>query len=373
MSSFADFPLLSSLHATLTELGLETPTEIQARAIPELLEGRSLVGIAETGSGKTLTYVLPLLHWLKTLENEGSGVTQAARPRAAVIVPSRELGEQVAKVFKTFTHETRLRVRTVLGGSTLEIARRNVGAPFDVLVATPGRLLQLVDIDVVDLSDLRVLVFDEVDQLLDLGFFTDASRIVGAAPATRQMALFSATVPSEVEKKIVGLFSKPPMVIHTRGSHRVVPTLTTRNLEVVDGKRFELLEDLLAERSEGGTLIFANTREQCDKLERLLAEAGQKCVVYRGEMDKNERRANLLAFREGRVKLLIATDLGSRGLDVESVERVINYHLPHQMENYLHRVGRTARAGRPGLVINLVTERDEKLMSQLHRFKARPR
>lgn len=371
MSSFADFPLLPSLQATLAEQDLVTPTEIQARAIPELLEGRSVVGIAETGSGKTLSYALPLLHWLKTLELEGSGVTEAARPRAAVIVPSRELGEQVAKVFKTFTHETRLRVRTVLGGSTLEVARRNVGSPFEVLVATPGRLLQLVDIDVVDLSDLRVLVFDEVDQLLDLGFFTDASRIVGAAPAARQMALFSATVPSEVEQKIVGLFKKPPIVIHTKGSHRVVPTLTTRNLEVVDGKRFELLEDILAEPCEGGTILFANTREQCDKLERQLTDIERPCAVYRGEMDKNARRANLLAFREGRVKLLVATDLGSRGLDVEGVERVVNYHLPHQMENYLHRVGRTARAGRPGLVINLVTERDEKLMAQLHRFKAK--
>jgi superfamily II DNA/RNA helicase len=370
VSSFADFDLLPSLRATLAERGLETPTEIQARAIPELLAGRSLVGLAETGSGKTLTYVLPLLHWLKTLENEGSAVTEAARPRAVVVVPARELGEQVSRVFKAFTHTTRLRVRTVFGGAPMEVAKRNVGAPFEVLVATPGRLIQLLDLEVVDLSDVRILVFDELDQLLDPGFLTDASRIVAAAPPTRQMALFSATMPPEVEALIGRLFEKPPMIVKTRGSHRVVPTLTTSNREVFDGRRFELLQEVLAEPCPGATLIFANTREQCDKLERQLAEAGHRCVVYRGEMNESERRANLRAFREGGVRLLVATDLGSRGLDVEGVERVVNYHLPHQMENYLHRVGRTARAGRSGLVVNLVTERDEKLMSMLDRVKA---
>lgn len=370
MSSFADFALLPSLQATLTEQALVTPTEIQSRAIPELLEGRSVVGIAETGSGKTLSYVLPLLHWLKTLEDEGSAVAVAAQPRAAVIVPTRELGDQVSRVFKTFTHATRLRVRTVLGGTTMEVARRNVSAPFEVLVATPGRLIQMMDNDVVSLSDLRILVFDEVDQLLDLGFLTDATRIVEAAPPTRQMALFSATVTADVEAKILSMYRKPPMVIKTRGSHRVVATLTTSNREVVDGRRFEMLEDVLREPCQGGTLIFANTREQCDKLERQLAESGHRCSVYRGEMNKQERKVNLQEFRDGSVRLLIATDLGSRGLDVESVDRVVNYHLPHQMENYLHRVGRTARAGRPGLVINFVTERDEKLMSMLHRVKA---
>ncbi|MEQ1506772.1 MAG: DEAD/DEAH box helicase [Myxococcota bacterium] len=371
MSSFADFPLLPSLQATLADQGLTVPTEIQARAIPELLEGRSIVGIAETGSGKTLSYALPVLHRLKTLEEEGSPVEDAGRPRAAILVPTRELGEQVSRVLKTFTHTTRLRVRAVLGGATMEVARRNVAGPFEILVATPGRLLQLMDLSIVGLEDVRTLVVDEVDQLLDLGFLTDVSRVVRAAPDDRQIAMFSATVAPEVEAQIVGLFHKPPFVVRTKGSHRVVPTLTTVNRKVVDGKRFDLLEQVLREPCEGGTLIFANTREQCDKIERLLDEAGQACVVYRGEMDKAERRANLEAFRSGQVGLLIATDLGSRGLDLEAVARVINYHLPHQLENYLHRVGRTARAGRAGLVINFVTERDEKLMAQLGRVAAR--
>ena len=369
MARFADFELLPSLRSTLAEQELFTPTEIQTRAIPELLAGRSVVGVAETGSGKTLSYVLPVLHMLKSLEDGGSAVTADGRPRAAVIVPTRELGEQVARVFKGFTHTTRLRVRSVLGGTTFEIAKRNLSGPFEVLVATPGRLLQLLERGAVDLSDVRTLVFDEADQLLDLGFLPDATKLAEACPAGRQLALFSATVPPPVEALIARLFQQP-IVIKSKGSHRVVPTLTTLNQKVTDGKRFELLLPLLVEKATGGTLLFANTREQCDKLAGLLLDAGHRCVVYRGEMNKVERRANLKEFREGTVDLLVATDLGSRGLDVEHVGRVINYHLPHKMENYLHRVGRTARAGRQGLVINFVTERDRKLLDQLDSVRA---
>ncbi|MEO5969236.1 MAG: DEAD/DEAH box helicase [Bdellovibrionia bacterium] len=372
MSSFTGFDLLPSLQATLAEKGFVTPTEIQARAMPALLEGRSIVGVAETGSGKTLAYALPVLHLLKSLENEGNAVTVGSQPRAAVIVPTRELGEQVSKVFKPFTHSTRLRVRTVLGGTTLEIAKRNINGPFDILVATPGRLVKLLDRRLLNLSDVRFLVFDEADQMLDQGFLPDAGRIVGACPAERQMALFSATVSPAVQTLISKLFSSAK-IIRSEGSHRVVASLTTENRIVTNGKRFPILENLLAENVKGGTLIFTNTREQCDKLAHELQKTGHPCVIYRGEMDKVVRRANLKAFRDGKIGLLISTDLASRGLDVDHVGRVINYHLPQQMENYIHRVGRTARAGRPGLVINFVTERDQDLVEQLDGVKASPR
>lgn len=370
MASFSKFTLLPSLLATLAEQELKTPTEIQARAIPELLGGQSVVGVAETGSGKTLSYALPMLNLAKSLEDEGSPVSVDSQPRGLVIVPSRELGEQVAKVFKTFTHGTRVRVRSVLGGTTMEIARRNLKGPLEILIATPGRLLQLMEQNVVSLKDVRFLVFDEADQLLDMGFVNDAVKIAATCPAGRQLALFSATVPPPVEALIARLF-KNPVVIKSKGSHRVVSTLTTVNKIIVNGKRWELLLQLLSENTEGGTLIFTNTREQCDKVARELVEAGHDCVVYRGEMGKVERRANLQQFRDGVVNLLVATDLGSRGLDVESVGRVINYHLPTQMENYLHRAGRTARAGRKGVVVNFVTERDKKLVDQFESIKAR--
>ena len=364
MNSFADFALLPTLQETLVEKELTSPTEIQVRTVPALLAGRYVVGVAETGSGKTLAYVLPILHRLKTLELQGNPVTVYGEPRAIVVVPTRELGEQVAKAFKPFTHTTRLRVRALLGGTTMEQAKRSLQGPFEVLVATPGRLVKMMDAGLVTLGDVRTLVLDEADQMLDHGFLPDVRRFVKECPTDRQLAMFSATVPTAVEKLIADLFAGAE-VIRSQGSHRVVPTLTTTQMAVVGGKRFPLLERLLGKKVEGGTILFTNTREQCDKLAGDLEKAGWPCVIYRGEMDKAERRRNLKAFRDGEVSLLISTDLASRGLDVEHVGRVINYHLPQQMENYLHRVGRTARAGRPGLVVNFVTERDAPLISKL--------
>ena len=364
MSTFADFGLLATLQATLAEMKIVTPTQIQERAVPALLGGKSVIGLSETGSGKTLAFVLPLLHQLKTLENEGKPVTEENRPRGVVIVPARELGEQVARVMKPFTHTTRLRVRSVLGGTKFEVAKRSVQGCFEILVATPGRLLQLMDRQLVVLSDVRTLVFDEADRMLDQGFLPDANRIADACPPGRQLAMFSATVSPAVQTLMNKLFAGAEL-IKSEGSHQLVPTLTTINLNVTDGKRFPFLEDLLTKKVEGGTLIFTNTRDQCDDLAEKIQAMGRLCMVYRGEMDKVERRANLKAFRDGEIDLLISTDLASRGLDVEHVVRVINYHLPTDAENYLHRVGRTARAGRKGLVINLVTERDAPLMEKV--------
>ena len=369
MNTFTEFGLLPTLQETLVEKQILRPTEIQARALPVLLGGRSIVGIAETGSGKTLAYALPAMHHIKSLEIAGDAITVSARPRALVVVPTRELGEQVTKAFKPFTHTTRLRVRSVLGGTTTEVAKRGLAGAFEILVATPGRLVQMLERRLVDLDDVRMLILDEADQMLDHGFLPDVTRILQASPQKRQLALFSATVSPAVEKLIADLFSGAE-VIRSAGSHRVVPTLTTLQQLVIDGQRFPLLERLLKKKVEGGTILFTNTREQCDKLAGQLAAAKIACVIYRGEMDKVERRQNLKLFREGTVDLLVSTDLASRGLDVDHVGRVINYHLPQQMENYLHRVGRTARAGRPGLVVNFVTERDAPLVSQLESVRA---
>ena len=369
MNTFTEFGLLTTLQETLVEKQILRPTEIQARAIPALLGGRSIVGIAETGSGKTLAYALPAMHHIKSLEIAGDAITLSARPRALVVVPTRELGEQVTKAFKPFTHTTRLRVRSVLGGTTTEVAKRGLAGAFEILVATPGRLVQMLERRLVDLDDVRMLILDEADQMLDHGFLPDVTKIIQASPQKRQLALFSATVSPAVEKLIADLFSGAE-VIRSAGSHRVVPTLTTLQQLVIDGQRFPLLERLLKKKVEGGTILFTNTREQCDKLAAQLAAAKIACVIYRGEMDKVERRQNLELFREGAVDLLVSTDLASRGLDVDHVGRVINYHLPQQMENYLHRVGRTARGGRPGLAVNFVTERDAPLVSQLESVRA---
>lgn len=369
MKSFKDFGLLPSLQKSLRDLRLNKPTEIQTRTIPLLLSGQNVVGVAQTGSGKTLAYALPMLHTLKSLEDDGDPVTVEASPRAVVMVPTRELGEQVAKAFKSFTHDTRLRVRTALGGTSMEQARRNTSGAFEILLATPGRLVQMIDQELMLLDDVRTLVFDEADQMLEQGFIDDTLKIAAACGAAGQMSLFSATVTDKVREMINDLFQDAEF-IQTEGAGQVVEELKTRNVKVLDGQRFPVLEKLLDERVKGSTMIFTNTREQCEKLAREMIAAGYDCVVYRGEMDKNQRRLNLNQFRSGKIKYLVATDLGGRGLDIESVDRVINYHLPREIENYLHRAGRTARAGRSGMVVNLVTERDSRLMDKVDGKKA---
>ncbi len=363
-STFAELGLLPSLQATLAARELVTLTEIQARALPALLERQSVVAIAETGSGKTLTYVLPILDRLKRMEDDGNRVEDEREPRALVIVPTRELGEQVALVFKGLTHETRLRVRTVLGGQKLRQNRETVAGVFEVLVATPGRLERLLQNEELSLAAIRIVVLDEADQLLDLGFLPQVIEVVRACPSQRQLALFSATMSAGVQELVGRMFSDA-ITIETQGSRKVVPTLRTRHVDVPDGRRFDALQRILEEPTSGGTMLFANTREQCDALATQLREAGWTCVVHRGNSDPVERRQNLKAFREARQGLFITTDMGARGLDIDHVARVINVHLPRELENYLHRVGRTARAGKEGLVVNLVTPRDAPLLALL--------
>jgi ATP-dependent RNA helicase RhlE len=373
VTSFKDLPLLESLQASLAEQSLTRPTEIQARTVPDLLAGASVVGVSETGSGKTLAFVLPMLQRLKTLEDEGSAVSEPGRPRGLVLVPGRELGEQVSKVFKSFTHGTRLRVRTVLGGAKKKIARRNVEGNLEILVATPGRLIQLLDARDVRLDDVRILVFDEADQMLDPGFLPVARRIVGDCPRGLQLVLFSATMPQTLDVVVRDLFREKPLRVQTKGSQRVVPTLQVENRSVPDGRRFPVLAKIFDANRTLGTLMFANTRAQCDRIAEWLYDADIPFAAYMGQMDRLERRKNLARFRNGDVHVLLATDLGGRGLDIDRVERVINVHMPQSVDNYLHRVGRTARAGREGLVINLVTQRDEPLMAKLRKRAAKQR
>ena len=364
MNSFKDLGLLPSLVTSLNSLKIFKPTEIQVKTIPMIMSGQSVAGVSETGSGKTLAYALPVLHLLKELENEGKPVSENSTPRALVLVPTRELGEQVAKVFKSLTHETRLRIRPALGGMTFEHSRRNIAAPFEVLLATPGRLLQLIDKGLVDLTDIRMIIFDEVDQMMDQGFLPDSKTIVDVCPPDVQLILFSATVSPDVQKLLNELFQNAD-IFRTEGSGKTVSSLITKNLFIKDGIRWPAFEKVIKQPRQGGTLIFANTREQCDKIAKELSENGFESALYRGEMDKSDRRANYKKFRSGEIKLMVATDLAGRGLDLDHIDLVINYHLPQQKENYLHRVGRTARAGRQGTVINLVTERDYPLLEKM--------
>ncbi|MGZ3691705.1 MAG: DEAD/DEAH box helicase, partial [Pseudobdellovibrio sp.] len=233
MNTFTEFGLLPSLLKTLKSLKIYNPTEIQKNAIPLMMSSQSVVGISETGSGKTLTYALPILHLIKTLENEGAPVVENSKPRALVLVPSRDLGEQVSKVFKTFTHDTRLRVRPVLGGTTFEQSRRSIEGEFEILLATPGRLIQLMEKEMLDFSDVLMIVFDEADQMLDDGFITESKMIVRACEEGTPLALFSATISPAVQDLINALF-KVAEVFHTSGAVKTVKTFIKKNETVID-------------------------------------------------------------------------------------------------------------------------------------------
>jgi len=365
MATFADFDLLPTLIADLTSQQITRPTEVQQQSIPALLRGESLVGVSETGSGKTLAYALPMLSRLKELEIGGSAVSKPGRPRGVVVVPGRELGEQVAGVFKSLTHGTRLRVRSVLGGSKKQVARQNVNGNFEILVGTPGRLTQLLDTWDLRLDDVRTLVFDEADQLIDKGFLPSATQILEACPSKAQLVMFSATLPPSVDPILAPLFFKEPVRVRTAGASRTVRGLSVENIAVDDESRFEALRKVLIRDFAVGTLVFANTRKQGDELAGWLSQHQFDFVPLMGEMERTERRRNLAAFRDGAVNILLTTDLGGRGLDIQRVDRVVNVHLPHGLDNYLHRVGRTARAGREGTVVNLVAGRDHELMAEL--------
>lgn len=368
MTTFTDFPLIPSLQSTLQQKSLTHPTEIQQLVIPRLLERKSVVGIAETGSGKTLSFVLPILHLLKSMEIEGNKVTEEGSPRALVLVPTRELGEQVSKVFKLLTHDTRMRVRTVLGGTAMAVAKENLKGCLEVLVATPGRLEQMIARRQVQLDDLQILVLDEADVMVDPGFLRVAEKILMACPSKIQLALFSATFSADVQKLVSEMFEGIE-IVRTNRSEQLPMGLQTKNMTVVDGKRWPLLKKILSEKQDGSVLIFTNTREQCDELAKKLKKDEFKFLIYRGEMDKVERRKNLKEFLNGNIKVLISTDLASRGLDVEQIDCVINYHMPSHLENYIHRVGRTARAGRSGLAINLITERDAEIVASISKIQ----
>jgi len=372
LPSFSDFTLLPSLKQSLAEQELTTPTDIQARAIPLLLKSRSLVAVAETGSGKTLAFVLPMLHHIKELEAADCPIDESGRPRGLVIVPTRELGEQVARVMKTLTHGTRVRVRLAIGGTAKQVARQNVNGNFEILVATPGRLRQLLVGRKVRVDDMRVIVMDEADQLLDAGFQPVVTKVVRDCPSTVQLVMFSATMPKALASVVKDVFGEKPLMIETAGSNKTVRTLKTDNRDVPHGRRIEVLSKVIRENPKVGTLLFANTRAQCEVVSEWLDEEGIPYVRYMGQMDRTERRRNLASFREGKVSLLLTTDLGGRGLDIERVDRVINVHLPKDVDNYLHRVGRTARAGRKGVVVNLVTQRDNPLLAKLKKREYKP-
>lgn len=359
--SFAHLGLSGPVLRSVEAMRYVEPTPVQTQAIPVILENRDLVALAETGSGKTASYLLPVLDRLRG----GVGL------RALVISPTRELALQTEDFARKIGASLGLSVATVIGGvragSQIAALRKGV----DVLIATPGRLLDLVRGGYIKLNTIEYLVLDEADRLLDMGFLPDIRTIIGKLPKKRQSMLFSATLSKQVESLAYEIL-KDPVTVET--GHRATPVLTVEQLaySAQSHHRTPLLLRLANEVIDGPTIVFTETKRGADSLSHILKVNGHSVETMHADRSQQQRSAALDRFRRGKVKFLVATDVAARGIDVESVGFVVNYDVPSTPESYVHRIGRTARAGRKGTAITLFSPLDESSLRAIERVTRQP-
>ncbi len=351
MTDFADLDLAQPILRAIQDEGYSTPTPIQDKSIPPLLKGRDLLGVAQTGTGKTAAFALPLLHHLAKNPGNPPNKPHGRQPRALILAPTRELAGQIGASLKTYGRHLRLRSGVVFGGIPIRRQIAALAQGMDVLVATPGRLIDLMNQGHVRLDGVEIFVLDEADRMLDMGFIRDVKKIAAALPARHQTALFSATMPQSVQGLAGGLLSDPVWV-------EAAPTATTvekvvqRVLFVAKDKKRALLGQLLSEEGFERVLIFTRTKHGANRVARHLEQKGIQADAIHGNKAQNARQRALDGFRSGRIRALVATDIAARGIDVEGVTHVINFELPNDPESYVHRIGRTARAGAGGMAIS---------------------
>ena len=347
----------------LTNEGYEAPTPIQAQTIPSAMAGRDVLGIAQTGTGKTAACSLPILNHLTTHKRR----PHPKSCRVLVLCPTRELASQIAQSMKTYGAHLHLHIVTVFGGVPYGAQIRSLAKGVDVLVATPGRLVDHIESHNVNLGDAEVLVLDEVDQMLDLGFVKAIKRVVRLLPPHRQNLFFSATMPKEIGE-LAGELLKDPVRVS------VTPVATTA--ERVDQKVYfieqrrkqDLLADLFADPELSRTIVFTRTKRGADKVAAHMEKAGIPSAAIHGNKSQNQRERSLADFRQGRVRALVATDIAARGIDIDGVTHVINFDLPEVAEAYVHRIGRTARAGNEGHAISLVDGEERGLLRNIEKL-----
>jgi ATP-dependent RNA helicase RhlE len=359
---FSDLGLSPELVRAVQDQRYETPTPIQTQGIPPALAGRDLIGCAQTGTGKTAVFVLPILHRLRT--------GPAPRLRALILVPTRELAAQVAQSVRTYGRHLRIKSAAVYGGVGLEPQQQKLRQGIDLLVATPGRLLDHMERGNVNFRSLEMVVLDEADRMLDMGFIRDVRRIVRELPAERQTLLFSATMPEAIRQLAEEILREPVLV---EVSRRSTPAEGIRQVVCpvgVSDKR-HLLRHLLAEEKMLQTLVFTRTKHGANKLSEFLGRNGHPVAAIHGNKSQSARTQALESFRQGRVGVLVATDVASRGLDVEGISHVVNFDVPRSPEDYVHRIGRTARAGREGNALTLVSPEERPLIRAIEQLIGR--
>ena len=348
--TFADFGLHPLLLQSIAETGYTIPTPIQAQAIPVVVEGRDVMGAAQTGTGKTAAFTLPILHRLMPLAN--ASASPARHPvRALILTPTRELADQVYESVKRYSKQTPLRSAVVFGGVDIGPQKEALRRGCEVLVATPGRLLDHVEQKNVNLSQVGILVLDEADRMLDMGFSDAIDEVIRFAPASRQTLLFSATWPEAIAA-ISGRVQNNPQTIEIDAVD-ALPAIEQQFFETSQHGKITLLQKLLSQHQPASCVVFCNTKKDCQAVCDSLNAAGQSALSLHGDLEQRDRDQTLVRFANGSSRVLVATDVAARGLDIKSLELVVNYELAWDPEVHVHRIGRTARAGESGLAISL--------------------
>jgi superfamily II DNA/RNA helicase len=367
MTTFSDLSLDPRVLQAVTESGYATPTPIQAQAIPHALEGRDILGIAQTGTGKTGAFVLPMLCHLS------QGRARARMPRSLVLAPTRELAAQVSEQFEKYSKHLKLSMALLIGGVSFKDQDKLIDRGVDVLIATPGRLLDHFERGKLMLTGVQIMVVDEADRMLDMGFIPDIERIFKLVPFTRQTLFFSATMAPEITR-ITDAFLHAPVRVEVARQATTSETIeqwvvkhTPRRKDTADGEKRELLRRLIRGERETLTngIIFCNRKRDVDIVAKSLKRHGFDAEAMHGDLDQKLRMAILQRFRDGELKLLIASDVAARGLDIPSVSHIFNFDVPIHSEDYVHRIGRTGRAGRSGRSITLCLPHEEKYLAKI--------
>jgi len=371
MVSFAELGLVEPLRRALAEAGYAAPTPIQVAAIPQLLAGRDLLGIAQTGTGKTAAFALPILQRLaERRAASGKATPEPRRPLCLVLTPTRELAIQIADSFGRYGAHLGLRSGVLLGGVGQRPQVAALAAGVHILVATPGRLLDLIGQGHVGFGRLETLVLDEADRMLDMGFIRDIKKIVALLPSRRQTLLFSATMPPDIARLAAGILHDPARVEVTP-SATPVERIEQRVIFVEHAEKRGLLCAILKDRALARVLVFTRTKHGASRIADALGRAGYRSEAIHGNKSQNARQRALADFRDGTVRVLVATDIAARGIDIDGITHVVNYELPNVPETYVHRIGRTGRAGAAGAAISLCDSEERVYLRDIERLIGR--
>ena len=366
IDAFSQLQLAEPLSRAVAELGYESMTPIQAQAIPVVLQGRDVMGAAQTGTGKTAAFALPLLQRL--LKHQNSSASPARHPvRALVLLPTRELADQVAQAIKAYAKHTQMRCTVVFGGMDMKPQTLELKRGVEILVATPGRLLDHIEAKNAVLNQVEYVVLDEADRMLDIGFLPDLQRILSFLPKQRTTLLFSATFSPEI-RRLANSYLQDPVTVEVARPNATASTVEQHFYSVADEDKRRALHQVLRERSLKQAFVFVNSKLGCARLARSLEREGLNTTALHGDKSQDERLKALDAFKKGEVDLLVCTDVAARGLDIKDVPAVFNFDIPFNAEDYIHRIGRTGRAGASGLAVSFVSKTDARLVADLEKL-----